>query len=181
MVWYKIFHLTFTFLTPGHWICSFVCHLNSTEIILQPFRRIELIIHIAITVITGTHFYLSQVKHLRVECLTQAHNIEKMFQYWGEKHFISLKILHQAGFETAWQAATKLHALTIATCPSLLMAIVVAILASHTFKKLTNNLKQQYLMIHLPQKMSGSNVAHIKHVCQQALTTLTLSPLRYKT
>ena len=37
----------------------------------------------------------------------------------GEKHDISLKILHQAGFETARQAATSAerHALTIAPCP----------------------------------------------------------------
>ena len=38
----------------------------------------------------------------------------------GEKHDISLKILHQAGFETAQQAATSAerHALPIAPCPS---------------------------------------------------------------
>ena len=38
-----------------------------------------------------------------------------------EKHDISLKILHQAGFETARQAVTlaKLHALAIAPRPSL--------------------------------------------------------------
>ena len=35
-----------------------------------------------------------------------------------EKDDISLKILHQAGFETARQAATERHALTIALCPS---------------------------------------------------------------
>ena len=37
----------------------------------------------------------------------------------GEKHHISPTILHQAGFETAWQAATSAerHALTIAPCP----------------------------------------------------------------
>ena len=41
----------------------------------------------------------------------------------GEKHEISLKILHQAGFETARQAATSAehHALTIAPCHSLLL------------------------------------------------------------
>ena len=38
----------------------------------------------------------------------------------GEKHYISLKILHQAGLETARQAATSAErqALTIAACPS---------------------------------------------------------------
>ena len=45
----------------------------------------------------------------------------------GQKHDISLKILHQAGFETARQAATsaKRHALTIAPCPSLVIVIVL--------------------------------------------------------
>ena len=39
----------------------------------------------------------------------------------GEKHAISLKLLQQAGFETARQAVTltKLRALTIAPRPSL--------------------------------------------------------------
>ena len=39
----------------------------------------------------------------------------------GQKHDISLKILHQAGFETARRAATSAerNALTIAPCPSL--------------------------------------------------------------
>ena len=39
----------------------------------------------------------------------------------GEKHDISLKILHQAGFKTTRQAATltKRHALTIAPRPTL--------------------------------------------------------------
>ena len=37
-----------------------------------------------------------------------------------EKHNISLKILHQAGFETARQATSaERHALTIAPCPSI--------------------------------------------------------------
>ena len=42
----------------------------------------------------------------------------------GEKHDISLKILHQAGFETARQAATlsKLRAQTIVQLPLLLKA-----------------------------------------------------------
>ena len=39
----------------------------------------------------------------------------------GEKHDIPHQILHQAGLETARQAATsaKRHTLTIAPCPSL--------------------------------------------------------------
>ena len=35
--------------------------------VLQLFRRIELIVHIAISVLPRAHFHLSQVKHLRVK------------------------------------------------------------------------------------------------------------------
>ena len=90
--------------------------LHGEHTVLQPFRRIELIMHIDISVLPGTHFHLSQVKQLRVKCLAQGQTSILR----GEKHDISLKILYQAGFETARQAATsaKLRALTIAPCPS---------------------------------------------------------------
>ena len=55
--------------------------LHGEHTVLKPSRRIELIIHITISVLPGTHFHLSQVKHLRVKCLAQEHNIETMFQY----------------------------------------------------------------------------------------------------
>ena len=48
--------------------------------VLQPFCRIKLIVHIDITVLPGTHFHLSQVKHLRVKCLDEGHHIETMSQ-----------------------------------------------------------------------------------------------------
>ena len=49
--------------------------------VLQPFWRIELIVHmIAIYVLPGTHFHLSQVKHLRVKCLAQGRTILTMSQ-----------------------------------------------------------------------------------------------------
>ena len=54
--------------------------LHGEHTVLQPFRRIELIVHIAISVLPGTHFHLSQVKHLRVKCLAQGHNILTMSQ-----------------------------------------------------------------------------------------------------
>ena len=54
--------------------------LPGEHTVLQPFRRIELIIHIAISVLPGTHSHLSQVKHLRVNCLAQGHNILAMSQ-----------------------------------------------------------------------------------------------------
>ena len=96
--------------------------LHGEHTVLQPFQRIELIVHIAISVLPGTHFHLSQVKHLRVKCLVQEHNILTMSQdFKGRNRIFSLKILHQAVFETARQAATSAerHALTIAPCPSL--------------------------------------------------------------
>ena len=46
--------------------------LHGEHTVLQPFRRIELIIHIAISVLTCTHFHLSQVKHFRVNALSKA-------------------------------------------------------------------------------------------------------------
>ena len=52
--------------------------LHGEHTVMQPFRRIGLIIHIAISVLPGTHFQLSQVKHLRVKCLAQEHNIQTM-------------------------------------------------------------------------------------------------------
>ena len=43
--------------------------LHGKHTVLQPFRCIELIVHITISVLPGTHFRLSQVKHLWVPCL----------------------------------------------------------------------------------------------------------------
>ena len=42
--------------------------LHTEHTVLQPFRRIELIVHIAKSALPGTNFYLSQVKHLRIKC-----------------------------------------------------------------------------------------------------------------
>ena len=62
--------------------------LSGEHKILQPFRRIELIVHIAISVLTGTHFH--QVNYLRVKCLVQGHNIETLSQYWEGRDMIFL-------------------------------------------------------------------------------------------
>ena len=51
--------------------------LHGEHTVLQPFRRIELIVHIAISVLPGTHFHLSQVERLMVKCLAQGHKIER--------------------------------------------------------------------------------------------------------
>ena len=76
------------------------------------------IVHIAIYVLPGTYFHLSQVKH-EVPCSRTQH-LNNVPRLRGEKHDISLKMLHQEGFETARQVATSAerHALTIAPCPS---------------------------------------------------------------
>ena len=83
--------------------------LPGEHTVLQPFRRIELIVHIAISVLPH---HLNNVPTLR-----------------GEKHDISQKILHQAGFETARQATTSAerHDLTIASCPSLIKYLAIII------------------------------------------------------
>ena len=76
----KTYHPTFfVHLTP--WSLDLFIRvpfqLHGEHTVLQPFRRIELIVHIAISVLPGTHF---QVKHLRVKCLAQGHNILTMSQ-----------------------------------------------------------------------------------------------------
>ena len=74
--------------------------LNGEHSVLQPFQRNEFVVHISIYL----HFHRNNVSTLR-----------------GEKHDISLKILHQAGFESARQSAklAKRHALAIASRPTL--------------------------------------------------------------
>ena len=46
-----------------------LCLSPGEHTVLQAFWSIELIVHIAISVLPGTHFHLGQVKHLRVKCL----------------------------------------------------------------------------------------------------------------
>ena len=85
--------------------------LNREHTVLQPFRRIELIIHIAISVLPGTHFYLSRVKHFMVKCLGQGHNIETMSQYWEGRNMIFLwksctkRDLKPHGMQRHWQSS----------------------------------------------------------------------------
>ena len=86
--------------------------LYGEHTVLQPFRRIELIVHIAISVLPGTHFHLSQVKHLRVKCLAQGHNILTMSQDWEGRSIIFLwkfctkRVLKPHGRERHRQSAT---------------------------------------------------------------------------
>ena len=49
--------------------------LHGDHTVLQPCRRIELLVHLAIAVQPGTHL------HLRVKCLAQRHSIKTTSQY----------------------------------------------------------------------------------------------------
>ena len=94
--------------------------LHGEHTVLQPFRRIELIVHIAISVLPGTHFHLSQLKHLRVKCLAQGHNILTMFQDLEGRNMIFLWKLCISGIRNRTAATSaERYALTIAPCPSL--------------------------------------------------------------
>ena len=67
----------FTHITPGHWTCPFLYHFNSF-LEQTAFTAISVLgtnhrhCHICSL---GTHLHLSQVKHVRVKCLAQEHNI----------------------------------------------------------------------------------------------------------
>ena len=63
--------------------------LRKEHTVLQPFRRIDLIVHIGSSVLPGTHLNLSQVKHVRVNYLTSFPTLR------GEKYdiFINIYIL----------------------------------------------------------------------------------------
>ena len=76
----KNYHPTSHFTTWSLELLIRVQFLHGEHTVLQPFQRIELIVHIASSVLPGTHFHLSQVEHLRVKCLTQGHNIKTMSQ-----------------------------------------------------------------------------------------------------
>ena len=65
---------------------------------MQPFRRFDFIIHIAVSALPCNHFQLSQVKHMSV----QAHNIETMSQYWEGRNTIFL-----------WKCETTRQAVTL--------------------------------------------------------------------
>ena len=125
--WYKIMASSYiahiqcsvrlTHITPGHWTCSFMYHFNAV------FGAYSACISALGT--SRTHSHLcptrcsftpesSEACEGKVPCprIQHQNNIPILR---GEKHDISLKILHQAGFETARQAMAlaKLCALAI--------------------------------------------------------------------
>ena len=116
--------MRFTHITPGHW--TFI-HVLFQLLFLE---------HTALAAISAlgtnlTHCHFCPTRYSftpessgtcvgKVPCpMTQHRNNVPILR--GDKHDISLKILHQAGFETARQPVTlaKLRALAIAPRPSL--------------------------------------------------------------
>ena len=91
IVWNKAWRLV-TFYRP--WSLDLFIRvpfqLHGEHAVLQPFRRIELIVRIAISVLPGTDFHLSQVKHLMMRCHAQGHNIETMSQDWEGRNMTFL-------------------------------------------------------------------------------------------
>ena len=88
--------------------------LHGEHTVLQAFRRIK---HLCPTRYSFSP-ESSEAFEGEVPCPRTQH-LNNVPRWRGEKHDISLKILHQAGFETARQAATSAerHALTIAMSP----------------------------------------------------------------
>ena len=103
--------------------------LHGEHTVLQPFLRIELIIHIAISVLTGTHFHLRQVKQLRVKCLAQGPRLKQCPKIErGETIYFSENPA-PSGIRnrTAGSDMAKRNALAIAPCPSHSDSLVVVV------------------------------------------------------
>ena len=90
-----------------------------------PFRRVELIVHITISVLHGTYLQLSQEKHVRVKCLSQGHNHRNNVATWRGRNMIShifSRTLVPSGIRTHTASSAnnvKRDALTTAQRPSL--------------------------------------------------------------
>ena len=120
----------FTNITPGHWTCSFMYHFNFL------FLKHTALAAIKALGTSRTHCHLCPTRYSftpesseacegKVSCPRRQHQ-NNVPILRGEKHDISLKILHQAGVETARQAVTlaKLRALAIALRPSLCQEVM---------------------------------------------------------
>ena len=73
-------NIQYNTIPPDLFICVSV-QLHREHTVLHPFWSFKIIGNIAIFVLVpSTHLHLSQVKHVRVNCLAQRHNIEIMSQ-----------------------------------------------------------------------------------------------------
>ena len=68
-------HAQPTSLTPGHWACSVIIHLNSPGSIQasQPYRRRQLYSHKYHLALTGTHLTPGWRGAMSAKCLAQGH------------------------------------------------------------------------------------------------------------
>ena len=81
----------------------------------------------------------------------------------GENHDIYLKILHQAGFETSWQATTSAERhVTIALPPPPLWLSLHHLLCTETINP--NPAKEIYLNFHLFEVVSRYRDPQLQHV-----------------
>ena len=79
-------------------------------------RRIGIIVHIAISVLPGTHLHLSQVKHARAKCLARAHrHRSNVPTLRGEKHDMSLKTCLKWGLNPHGRQRQSQQTLDVAT------------------------------------------------------------------
>ena len=105
----KTYHPTLH-LTPWSLDLLIVCPISAPQRAYSPaaIRRIELIVHNAISVVPGIYSFSpesSEAFEGEMPCPRTQH-LNNVPILRGENHDISLKILHQSGFETARQAAT---------------------------------------------------------------------------
>ena len=89
------------------------CFLKGIALVTEPVHRsyaistarraynpaaIELIVHNSVSVLPGTHLHLSQVKHMRVDCLSHRHkHRNNALTLGGNQSDISLKTCHNQG------------------------------------------------------------------------------------
>ena len=96
-------------LPPGRWTCSFMCHFNSLGSIQSCSRFGALNLSYTLQSLSYQVLFSPESREAfegEVSCpRTQQLNNDPRLR--REKHDISLKILHQAGFATARQAATS--------------------------------------------------------------------------
>ena len=94
----------FTHITPGHWTCSFMYHFNS---LFGAHSTCSLFAATLPSLFYQDSFTpeSSETCEGKLPCPRTQHRNDVLILR-GEKHDLSLKILHQAGLETARQAVT---------------------------------------------------------------------------
>ena len=122
-VYSLISNISSDFLPPGHWSPVHSCAISTPRRAYSPaaisaYQTYHTHCHLCPTIYC-THFHLSQVKHLRVKCFAQGHNIETMSPYWEGRNITFLWKSCTKGDSKAHglQRHRQSSALTIAPCP----------------------------------------------------------------